>query len=124
MIPQRIQLRRTKGWRKPPDTIVVARPTKWGNPFHGAAAAELFDDWMVVGEGGRAYKVAAACFARREWLWTIWGEVSEMAVFLQRREKLLAALGELRDHNLACWCPLDRPCHRDTLLRLSNKENP
>ncbi|MBX7433477.1 DUF4326 domain-containing protein [Mycobacterium sp. Y57] len=32
-MPQRIRLRRTKGWRKPDSTIVVARPTRWGNPF-------------------------------------------------------------------------------------------
>lgn len=31
--PQRIQLRRTKGWRLPDNTVSVARPTKWGNPF-------------------------------------------------------------------------------------------
>ncbi|HST84640.1 MAG TPA: DUF4326 domain-containing protein [Kineosporiaceae bacterium] len=29
----RIQLRRIKGWRKPEGAVVVARPTKWGNPF-------------------------------------------------------------------------------------------
>jgi hypothetical protein len=34
--PQRIRLRRTAGWRLrdiSPDAIVVARRTKWGNPF-------------------------------------------------------------------------------------------
>jgi hypothetical protein len=31
--PQRIKLHRTKGWTKPADAVVVARPTKWGNPF-------------------------------------------------------------------------------------------
>lgn len=31
--PQRIQLSRTKGWRKPEGAVVVSRPTKWGNPF-------------------------------------------------------------------------------------------
>lgn len=31
--PQRIQLRRTKGWRKPDGVIVVSRPFDWGNPF-------------------------------------------------------------------------------------------
>ena len=31
--PKRIQLRRTKGWRMPENTVKVARPTKWGNPF-------------------------------------------------------------------------------------------
>lgn len=32
-MPERIQLKRTKGWRKPPNTTIVARPSKWGNPF-------------------------------------------------------------------------------------------
>lgn len=31
--PRRIQLRRTKGWRIPPSTVVVARPSMWGNPW-------------------------------------------------------------------------------------------
>lgn len=33
MKPIGIQLRRTKGWRLPPNTVVVSRPSKWGNPF-------------------------------------------------------------------------------------------
>jgi len=38
-------------------------------------------------------------------------------------------VGELRGHDLACWCPLDQPCHGDVLLELANaapttKENP
>lgn len=32
-MPDWIRLRRTKGWRKPPDAITVARPTRWGNPY-------------------------------------------------------------------------------------------
>lgn len=31
--PKRVQLRRTKGYRKPIDAIVVSRPSRWGNPF-------------------------------------------------------------------------------------------
>lgn len=31
--PKRIQLQRTKDWRKPEDAVVVSRPTRWGNPF-------------------------------------------------------------------------------------------
>lgn len=31
--PKRIQRKRTKGWRMPPNTVYVGRPTKWGNPF-------------------------------------------------------------------------------------------
>ena len=33
-MPQRIQLKRTKGWKMPPNTVKVDRSTKWGNPFH------------------------------------------------------------------------------------------
>lgn len=31
--PKRIQRMRTKGWRMPPNTVYVGRPTKWGKPF-------------------------------------------------------------------------------------------
>jgi len=31
--PQRIQLKRTKGWRMPENTVKVDRTTKWGNSF-------------------------------------------------------------------------------------------
>lgn len=37
---ERIQLRRTKGWRMPPNTVKVDRSTRWGNPWTAAA----FDD--------------------------------------------------------------------------------
>ena len=33
MKPQRIQRKRTKGWKMPPNTVSVTRPGKWGNPF-------------------------------------------------------------------------------------------
>lgn len=33
MSPIRIQRKRTKGWRMPPNTVNVTRPGKWGNPW-------------------------------------------------------------------------------------------
>lgn len=36
MMPIRVQQKRTKGWRMPPNTVSVARPSKWGNPFTAA----------------------------------------------------------------------------------------
>jgi hypothetical protein len=33
MKPYRIQLKRTKGWRMPANTVKVDRSTRWGNPF-------------------------------------------------------------------------------------------
>jgi hypothetical protein len=32
-MPERIQLRRTAGWRKPEGALVVSRPSDWSNPF-------------------------------------------------------------------------------------------
>ncbi|MGO8055976.1 DUF4326 domain-containing protein, partial [Rhizobium leguminosarum] len=29
---------------------------------------------------------------------------------------------ELRGKNLACWCPLDQPCHADVLLEIANSK--
>ena len=52
MSAKRIQLRRTKGWRKPEGAVVVARPTKWGNPWHigpsttRAEAVESYRRWL------------------------------------------------------------------------------
>jgi len=33
MKPKRIQRKRTKGWRMPPNTVYAGRGSKWGNPF-------------------------------------------------------------------------------------------
>lgn len=30
-MPERVQRKRTKGWRMPANTIYVGRPTHWGN---------------------------------------------------------------------------------------------
>jgi hypothetical protein len=51
--PKRIQLRRTKGWRLPDNSVIVSRPTKWGNPFrigvHGTReeCVRQFRDFIV-----------------------------------------------------------------------------
>ena len=48
------------------------------------------------------------------------GEAAESE---RQRAALLARLPELRGHDLACWCPLDGPCHADVLLELANRED-
>ena len=40
----------------------------------------------------------------------------------ERADWLRAHLPELRGKNLACFCPLDQPCHADVLLELANKD--
>lgn len=45
--PVRIQRKRTKGWRMPPNTVAVGRPGYFGNPFLGPKAAALYRRWMT-----------------------------------------------------------------------------
>jgi len=105
MMPKRIQLSRKKGWRLPPNTVTVARPTRWGNPF-------------VIGEHG----TRAQCVA-------LYGKlIAGRHVSVGNPDELEATaayvtghVAELRGKDLACWCPLDEPCHADMLLRLANK---
>lgn len=112
--PKRIQLRRTKGWRKPEGAIVVARPSKWGNPFTIAGAIE--SEFASDEAAARVLCVEAFRSVIR------WGMHSEWWHFnnATRIEWMRDHLGELRGHDLACWCPLDQPCHADVLLELAN----
>ena len=99
--PRRIQRKRTKGWRMPQGAIYVGRPTKWGNhyaigdqhPGHGLPMTR--ED--VVEEYGYDTRRADAWIAVRDHI----------------RECL-------RGKDLACWCPLDQPCHADVLLEIAN----
>ncbi len=99
--PRRVRLSRKKGWRLPPNTVKVDRSTKYGNPFRLAVpgrtrfeAMNAFEQWMTID----------TCTAGMP----------------ERRDALRDALPELRGKNLACWCPLDGPCHADVLLALAN----
>ena len=106
----RVQLKRTKGWRKPEGAVVVARPSKWGNPYTVNGARE-------AGYEGSDSELRAMCrSAFREWL--IGGH--QPYIETVRRERMLADIDELRDRDLACWCPLDQPCHADVLMEIAN----
>ena len=101
-MPERILLKRSKGWRMPADTLKVDRTTRWGNPF---SPAELGS-------------VAAAVARHAAWMR---GEVE--APDGRAPPSLKEIRATLRGRNLACWCPLDGPCHAKLLLRLANDEN-
>lgn len=80
----------------PPDTIYVGRPTVWGNPY-------LVGSKLLTGEILTAAK-ATALYRQHV------REVFDLRTIRSR----------LGGKNLACWCPLDRPCHGDVLLELAN----
>ncbi|MGW7433419.1 DUF4326 domain-containing protein [Streptomyces sp. NPDC054861] len=107
-MPHRVQRRRTKGWRKPADCVIVDRTSRFGNPF---GIADAVRDFGYTRDEARAHVVAAF----RSWLsghrdhWL--GDEGDRA-----RERILAGLDELAGKDLACVCALDEKCHADVLL--------
>lgn len=93
---KRIQRRRTKGWKMPENAVYVGRPTKWGNPYK---VGDLIGPFL---DGPRVTPIDAVMWYR--------GWLLEQIV----RDKL--DLNELKGKDLACFCPLDQPCHVDVLI--------
>ena len=107
MTPKRIQRRRTKGWKMPPNTIAVTRPNKWGNPFRVGMVFPVGDYLCTIKTPAEA--------------------VALFRAFVECRPSRVKLIREkLRGKNLACWCPLiDKdghpcPCHADVLLEIAN----
>ncbi len=108
--PGRIQLSRKKGWRLPPNTVVVSRPHRWGNPFKVGGYAE------VPNSRGSTLRLIRDRASAVRWFKAMLrqGKTPPFALANMR--------SELAGKNLACWCPLGEPCHADVLLRLANEK--
>lgn len=119
--PRRIQRKRVKGWKMPPNTVSVTRPGRWGNPFPveligRELAVEMFRD-LLTGMFD-PYKVEHLSDAEFKVLYdakTRFEQRLNYGVELRR-----AARSELRGKNLACYCKPDDACHADVLLELAN----
>lgn len=116
-MPIRIQLRRTKGWKMPPNTVKVDRSTRWGNPFlwtefyrpgHNTRA-------VALSEAVRRFRAAVAGFRSNG---SFCPPIAHPDSYIGRI--ITDAPTALRGKNLACWCPLDQPCHADVLLEIAN----
>jgi hypothetical protein len=109
MIPQpkRIQRQRTKGWRMPANTVYVGRPSAWGNPYRVGRNHPVHSFPMSAGETVALFRA-------------MWTDGQEMDADCAEE-----CLSELRGKNLACWCPLDQPCHADVYyLNLLTRKTP
>ncbi len=126
---KRIQRKRSKGWRKPPNTVYVGRESKWGNPFklmgdiiyyNAKHRRKVFSVW-IIHEHTHHFEPKLRN-ARIVELYNIWINNSFPT------EKGIAHCSfnyndvkrELKGKDLMCWCKLDEPCHADILLRLAN----
>lgn len=101
--PRRVQRQRAKGWKMPENTISVTRPGRWGNPF-------------PIGEFGPMDRFAIDAE----------GAVGLFRAMLADPEMRAACgypddLSPLAGKSLACFCPLNQPCHADVLLEVANQ---
>lgn len=103
--PVRLQLSRRKGFNLQVhshqvnglDAVNVARPSKWGNPFH-------ITRFYHPGKTTLRQAAEDAVDAYREWVTPYAADIA----------------ADLRGKNLACWCKHGEPCHADVLLELAN----
>lgn len=118
----------------PEGAVYVGRPTLWGNPYTVRLAPSgvrwargqyvvdapdgkvLFppdDRKAILGRTAaldhkKALAAAYAVSLYREALW----------IFEPEEDDFWTPLG---GRDLACWCPLDLPCHADVLLEIANR---
>lgn len=99
--PRRIQLKRTRGWRLPPNTRSVARPTKYGNPYRIGAPHPLDGHPMSAQDTVELFELHAGPMGDYE--------IED------------ADIEALRGFDLACWCdPDEHWCHARPLLLWAN----
>lgn len=121
MSPQRIQLRRTRGWRKPEGAVVVARPSKWGNPYRIVRDGSLLGAplYRVQPPDEHPHRLGRFLGGQHDLPTATRQAVDLFRDFLDVQDSA-EVHAELAGRDLACWCPLDQPCHADVLLELAN----
>lgn len=121
--PKRIQRKRAKGWRMPPNTVSVTRPGKWGNPFIvGEYASEIGLPKAFVGglPCGFPYWTSSRPRPGLTLITDSADAVRRYRDYLTKWPK--RSIVELRGKNLACYCAPGDPCHADVLLEIANAD--
>ncbi|MGQ4437993.1 DUF4326 domain-containing protein [Streptomyces violaceoruber] len=124
-MPQRVQRKRTRGWRAPEGAAYVGRGTRYGNPWaviqtntgtgwavqwagHADQHRPLgLNDFVPANDQRDAHALAVELF--ETWVYGL-------PQLLERAQQ------ELAGRDLMCWCAESLPCHADLLLQLANME--
>jgi Domain of unknown function (DUF4326) len=91
MMPQRIQRQRTKGWRLPPHTICVSRPSRWGNPYRSGDRAQdvaAFERWLAAFPHDHWYTLVAPLVGKNLACWCPLDALCHADVLLQAAQDL------------------------------------
>lgn len=111
----------------PEGAVYVGRGSKWGNPFE-VYRCPCCQAWDVRDNNGVTYLAAHGYIRSHPEVTVYKAEAVAKAVGLYAHDLGwgTAAItpediqASLRGKDLACWCPLDQPCHADVLLGLAN----
>jgi len=122
IIMKRVQRKRTKGYKLPPNTKYVGRPTKWGNPFkldpEGYIMIKNINkniiDTYIYWSATSGFEIEDICFLYKKW---ILGELEYN--ILPKPPDINELIGY---DNLSCFCPLSKPCHADVLIEILNEK--
>jgi hypothetical protein len=125
-LPQRIQRKRTKGWKQPENTCYCGRGSKWGN---------LFTVGRPLYSWGKALLTVAVCKHPNAYIEIFNSdlfagittlekslEYYELWLDMQIKNKSLDLIELLKYDYLSCWCPLDKKCHVDILINKLQEE--
>ena len=115
-MPERIQLKRTSGWRMPPGTVKVDRTTGFGNPYR-VVHVKPTDGQTVARPWWIETSTNVWMFATRDE--AVAASIRLFTETMTESMKERVRLG-LKGKNLACWCKPGAPCHADVLLRIAN----
>ena len=105
--PARVQRKRSKGWTMPENTVYVGRPGPFGNTFKVGE-----QKWVHRDNDGAVLIITPQ---------TAQEAVDSFREYYASNTLIReGARTELAGKNLACWCPIDQPCHADVLLEWAN----
>lgn len=114
-VPKRIQRKRTKGSKLPPNTLCCTRPSPFSNPFIGGGAAKWFGIWLVEHPQLTTFKLVVYANCHLGY----YLQLHKSADHNQTAKRYLDNLEELRQYDfLACWCGPEDDCHCDTYIKL------
>lgn len=140
MAPIRLQRKRQKGWRKPENSVIVDRTSRWGNPFRvvkrldgtfdvitlaGIIYTMLLwnykrDDEVTVFQTElEATEYAILLYKRKMFPYTYWKK--DVMSFITERENRSEIEKQIAGKNVICFCHPDSPCHADVLLEEANR---
>ena len=120
---RRLQRKRVKGWRKPENSVIIDRTSKFGNPFKimgdmiycdASHRRKILDKWVFFGMPIKGLEQQALVDLHRQWLkGETWDNKVKPCPYTKEEIKK-----ELAGKDLLCFCKEDQPCHGDNLITI------